>query len=272
MILNWNSGYDTTAAVLTLRETWNGEILVVDNGSTRGLDVLRDLESVRGVTIHRRSTNGGYAAGMNTGMQEAARRGFTHAALVNADARPDGMTLRRLAELAADAAVVGTAQRSPAGEYVTAAVGAGVFPRSFTCGGCRDGQHEVDVVSGATIVVELATACMLDGMDESFFHYAEEVDYCLRVRRISGRIVWSCSTVVPHAVGGSLAHASPTAHYYRARNKVLLARRHGVPLTHPRLVKDQLIFCAAAMRDGAARAWAVGALDGARGVTGARPS
>jgi GT2 family glycosyltransferase len=130
----------------------------------------------------------------------------------------------------------------------------------------------VDVVSGATLVLELETAIRLGGLDESFFHYAEEVDYCLRVRRTGGRILWSCSTVVPHAVGGSMAHTSASAHYYTARNKLLLARKHDVPLLAPRLVKDQMVFAARAFRDRQLRAWATGALDGVRGIKGVRAS
>ena len=106
-------------------------------------------------------------------------------------------------------------------------------------------------------------------MDESYFHYAEEVDLCLRLRQEGASIGWCCSTVVWHAVGGSLAHRSAGAHYYKSRNKVLLARRRGVRLwTSPRLVKDEATFAVLASRDGQLRAWGHGLRDGIRGVTG----
>lgn len=269
VVLNWNCARETAAAVRTLPDSWHARVIVVDNGSDRELDALAEIESWPHVTVVRRASNGGYAAGMNTGIDEARRRGFTHAALVNADARPDAATLVALSRLAAGSAVVGTAQRDASSRYVTAARG-GVFARELDCPGCDAGDHEVDVVTGATILLDLATAGRLGGFDESFFHYAEEVDYCLRVRRDGGRIRWSCTTVVPHAVGGSIAHGSASAHYYTARNKVLLARKHGVAVSAPRLLKDEATFALRAARDRHLGAWATGLLDGVRGVDGAR--
>lgn len=272
VILNWNSATDTVGAVEGLPLTWRSRVIVVDNGSDCWKREQELLDQVPGVTIKRRSVNGGYAAGMNAGMVLARELGYSHAVLVNADARPDGETIARMLALAGDFALVGTAQVGPKGRYVTAAVGTGVFPRPFDCPGCAAGQHEVTVISGAVILVELAAAEAVGWMNESYFHYAEEIDLCLRVRRAGCRVGWSCSTVVSHAVGGSIPHTSASAHYYSARNKILLARNNQARVwMSPRLIKDEVTLAVRASHDGQLAAWRNGLADGLRGTTGRWP-
>jgi GT2 family glycosyltransferase len=256
-------------AVEELSLEWRSHIIVVDNGSDSWMQEKNFLDQVPGVTIKRRLSNGGYAAGMNTGMILARELGYSHAVLVNADARPDGEILARMLALANKFAVVGTAQVGPKGSYITAAVGAGAYPKAFYCSGCAAGQHEVSVVSGATVLVELAAVETVGWMNESYFHYAEEVDLCIRVRRAGGHIGWSCSTVVRHAVGGSMPQTSAAAHYYTARNKILLVRNNqtGVWMS-PRLIKDEMTFAYRASRDGHFRAWKCGISDGFRRASG----
>jgi len=269
VILNWNSATDTVRAVEGLPLSWRSRIIVVDNGSNSWIQEQDLLDQVPGVTIKRRLTNGGYAAGMNTGMVLAHELGYSHAVLVNADARPDGETLAKMLALARDFALVGTAQFGPRGRYVTAAVGRGLFPRPFDCPGCAAGQHEVAVISGAVILVELAATEAVGWMNESYFHYAEEIDLCLRVRRAGGHVGWSCSTLVGHDIGGSMPRSSASAHYYTARNKILLSRNNqGRVWMSPRLVKDEVTLAVRASRDGQLGAWRCGLVDGLRGVTG----
>lgn len=278
IILNWNCADDTAGVVANLPASWRDRIIVVDNGSDDEAKERFILDHL-GVRVIYRHDNGGYAAGMNTGMRAAFEAGFSHAVLVNADARPDAPTFERLFDIAADtaAALVGTAQTGPDGKrYVTAAVGHGnrhvdLFPREFTCPGCEDGTHEVDVVSGATILVNLDDLNRVGYMDESFFHYAEEIDMCIRVAESTGqKAVWSCRTEVPHRVGGSMPHTSARSHYYRARNKALLVRKHAANTwwASPRLVKEEGTFLLWAIRDGATGAWASGVRDGMTGRSG----
>lgn len=271
VVVNWNSAADVVQMLQTLPPVWLPDVIVVDNASERWPDEQQELSALGPLQVIRRSENGGYAAGVNTGLQAARSLEKRYAILINPDARLDAHAIQNLLDLAAMGghAVVGTAQRGPDGRYVTAATGMTAFPREFVCAGCDRGSHLVDVVSGAVLVVDLSVAEALGGLDESFFHYAEEVDYCLRVRSAGGTIAWSCATEVFHAIGGSMPHSSRRAHYYTARNKVLLVRRHSaVWWLQPRLAKDEVRFGLAAMSDGAARAWSRGLMDGICNVSG----
>ena len=269
VVLNWNSTEDTIRAVQGLDPSHRRGVFVVDNGSTTGLPELEAFVRTEQLKLVTLPMNLGYAGGMNAGMRAARASGYSYAALVNADARPSAADLELMLERGRGAAVIGTAQASAAGRYVTAASGHRLFPKPFECGGCSVGVHDVDVVSGAVLIIQLPVAETLGWMDERYFHYAEEIDYCIRVRQAGLRVAWSCGTEVRHAVGGSLPHSAPGAHYYATRNKILLIRKHGAnPWWAPRLWKDAVILFRRARRDRCVAAWRRGVADGFRGVTG----
>lgn len=274
-MLNWNTAEHTLGAVQSLPESWREGIIIVDNGSAdqQGqLDLLQPL----GTRIVAREQNGGFAVGMNTGLKAAARAGFTHAVMANSDCRPTAEALLAMYALTPAHALVGIAQVEGLDEnisrqrYPTAAVGDSLTPRVFTCAGCDVGHHEVDVVSGAVMLVDLAVLESLGWIDEGFFHYKEEVDMAYRVRRQGHGVAWVCSYEVGHAVGANVAHYSPTWSYYRSRNDIYFFRKHG-GLRRPgallRLARNELTFLAQG-RNG--RHWLSGVRDGATNKTGRR--
>lgn len=59
----------------------------------------------------------------------------------------------------------------------------------------------VDWVSGACLLTRTALWGRLGGMDEKYFMYMEEVDYCLRVRMAGFRVGYSSSCQVTHFEG-----------------------------------------------------------------------
>ncbi len=137
----------------SLPPSWRDGIIIVDNGSA---DQAAEMAALRplGTRVVLREVNGGFAVGMNTGLRAAAAAGFTHAVMVNSDARPTAGALRAIHALTRANALVGVAQveglesREHTSRYVTAAVGDSFTPRELTCDGCEVGHHQVDVVSG----------------------------------------------------------------------------------------------------------------------------
>jgi GT2 family glycosyltransferase len=276
IILNWNSAQDTTELIKGLPASWQSQIIVVDNGSRDWSGEMGVLGSHHGVCLLRRETNGGYAAGMNAGIHEAARLGYRKALLLNADSRPTPEAIEVMAALGREFDIVGIAQTAGRGQgegnrYVTAATGRGLTPAPFTCPGCHRRYHQVDLVSGAAILIDLELAEGLGGLDEAFFHFKEEFDFIYRARLAGGRVAWVCTPSVPHAVGASLARGTNLAAYYMARNEVLFFRKH-LGLTRywlsPRLLRIEATFLWGSIRTRTVRGTLAGARDGIRGVQG----
>lgn len=270
VILNWNSVADSLRAVGLLRSSpWT--ICVVDNGSTDVSEVELLKMSYPDINVVETGQNLGYAGGMNKGMKWALSRGFTHALLLNPDTTPTLDVVENMLSLADDCAVVGTAQVTEDHiPYLSAATLRGkkkVLP--FNCPTSCGQGHDVDIVSGAGMLIELETASSLGFIDERFFHYKEEFDYCYRVTSSGGKIRFNCGTPLVHRCGGSLATSSPTAMYYSFRNEILFLLKHFgpfAPLSAIGIYRKALKTIVHSPRNGVAISR--GIAHGLRGVTG----
>jgi GT2 family glycosyltransferase len=111
----------------------------------------------------------------------------------------------------------------------------------FRCAGCDLGAHEVDVVTGTGLMLDVAWALRVGLFDENFFHYKEEFDLVRRIGGAGGRVGLVCAAEVWHRRGGSLSGSSPRAQYYHHRNEVLYVRKH---YPHPlrRLVREPVHY------------------------------
>jgi len=86
----------------------------------------------------------------------------------------------------------------------------------------------VDWVSGCAILLTRPALDDVGLLDERFFAYHEDVDWCTSARARGYRMLWAPAARVVHRGAGSLAGRgidSP-ATYLTARNTVLFARKH----------------------------------------------
>jgi hypothetical protein len=196
------------------------ETIVVDHGSTDGtLELVR--ERFPEATLLEQE-NRGLAAGWNAGMREARGRYFL---IVNADAWLVGDAVERLVAFAdanPDAAYVGprllnpdgTLQRSVRGfptlwrlatEYLFLRK---LAPRSlllnaFYAGGFEhDRVRDADFLMGACMLVRRSAVDEVGPLDERFFLFSEETDWCYRFRGASWRVVFYPGAEAVH-VGGA---------------------------------------------------------------------
>lgn len=226
IILNWNSLQDTLLAIKSL-EGCEWPIIVIDNASTNPLEAVAIRQQHPDIAVLETAENLGYAGGMNVGLKWTVANGFTHALLLNPDTLPSIAVIDSMVRISDGCAVVGTAQvTDDSKSYVSAAYLTGRKPMPFTCASSCGQGHDVDIVSGAALLLELEAAEQLSFLDEEFFHYKEEYDYCYRVGLSGRKIRYSCGVALIHRRGGSLPGASPTALYYSYRNELLFLRKH----------------------------------------------
>ena len=221
------------------------ETVVVDNGSTDGtVDLVRErFPEARLVE----QENLGLAAGWNAGMAAASGRYFL---ILNADAWLTDGSLARLvafADARPGAAVVGprllntdgTLQRSVRGfptlwrlatEYLFLRKLAPRtrFLNAFYAGGFEhDEVREVEVVMGACMLVRREAVEQVGPLDEAFFLFSEETDWCWRFGRAGWKVVFfpgaECVHVGGAAHGGRLYRENLRGHLR------FLAKHRGVP-------------------------------------------
>jgi hypothetical protein len=232
VVLNWNGGEETLAALASLEGT---ETICVDNGSSDGSDVEVERR-FPDVELIRTGANLGFAGGSNVGIRRALERGADWVLLLNNDAVAGSGLPEALARAAAarpDAGLLACKVLFEDGETVMYA-GAS-FRAWLGYSGRREGYgqpdrfHELRDVGradGAAMAVSRTAAERVGLLDEDLFAYVEDVDWSLRMRAAGFAVVLVPDAVVRHKGSASTGGVVSTAGlYYSARNTIVVAER-----------------------------------------------
>ena len=229
VVLNWNGGDDTLAALASLDGI---PTICVDNDSTDGSDRLVE-ERFPNVELIRTGANLGFAGGNNIGIRRALERDAGWVLLLNNDAVAEpGLAdaLDRAARVRPDAGLLACKVLSEDGQTVQYA-GAG-FNKWFGYSGRvsttgPDELRDVARADGAAMAVSRAAVEQAGLLDLELFAYVEDVEWSLRIRRAGFGVVFVPDARARHkgsaATGG---RASTTNLYYDTRNTIVVSERH----------------------------------------------
>jgi hypothetical protein len=275
VVLNWNGGDDTLAALESLRGI---ETICVDNGSTDGSDG-RVAEQFPEVELLRLGENRGFAGGNNPGIRRALERGADWVLLLNNDAvAPSGLAAALERAAAPRVGMLACKVVYPDGrvQYAGARFLAwlGYSGRSWT----RERATSVDRADGAAMAVSRVAIERVGVLDEELFAYVEDVEWSLRIRRAGFTIAFVPDAVVVHKGSASTGGSVSTANlYYDTRNTIVVCERHAWLPPGLRGLRRGLIVAAHltqalshAQRRDAARAVVEGWRDARRGALGQR--
>lgn len=253
VIVSWNTRRllaDCLASLPAACAALSTEIIVVDNASSDGSDamVAADFPAVR---LIRSGGNLGFSRGNNLALKQTTGRWVL---LLNPDTVCAPGSLARLVAFAA-----ARQQEGPLGAVGPRLVGAdgrpaisyGWFPalrfhwlefldplRLLPGHWCRDRvvhvpaagepSHPVEYVMGACLLMPRDALEEIGLLDERFFMYFEETDWCLRAAG-AGRTNWFCGeTEVAHLEGRSSTQVSRFAiGQFQKSYRLFLAKHHG---------------------------------------------
>lgn len=268
-VVNWNGQARTLACLESLchLEYKNYEICVVDNDS-----VDSSVEHIRAtfpnIRIICSNANLGYAGGHRQALEYALSKECELFWILNNDLSVLKNTLSELIEAYLDrplgifGSVALTADDpsliAPAVIWEVDEKGKPAFERQLPLSNQRWQQYfsadpsprVVANVVGHSLLIPLAVIRQYGFMDESFFMYGEETDYCLRLGQKGVASILVTSSVVLHSPRSSwMGHEGLQAmmRYYSKRNYLLWFRRHRGFLAYLLLLKSEL--------PGAVRTW-----------------
>jgi GT2 family glycosyltransferase len=243
VVLNWRRPQDTLGAVASLRESgWPAlDVLVVENGSGDGSAERLASELPEGVDLLVNERNLGFAGGSNCGIRRALERGADYVFLLNSDARVTETTVGGLVQAliaAPRAGAAGPAVLGTADPPVLESLGGLIDLRSgrirhlgaghpWTADGADRGPRPTDMINGCAFMVRREAVEQTGLMDERFFCYLEEADWCLRFAAAGWTVLLVPGETVRHCGGASLGGTSSALRvYFGVRNHLLLLQRN----------------------------------------------
>jgi GT2 family glycosyltransferase len=199
----------------------SAEVVLLDNASQDGTAALvaRDFPWVK---LHASARNLGFAAGNNTAAAWARGR---YLLLLNPDAMPQPGSLRAALHQLDACPDVGLAAKFP---------GSATLARLDRRWANPDENAVVDWIPGAFVFVKREVFGQLEGFDEHFFMYYEEVDLCRRLQAQGLKIYYWPALKATHIGGASaktvkterLSRSGSQLESWRMRSGLLYYRKH----------------------------------------------
>jgi N-acetylglucosaminyl-diphospho-decaprenol L-rhamnosyltransferase len=236
IIVSFNARADLERCLESLRAApakASHEIVVVDNHSTDG-----SVESARrwpDVRLIEHDVNVGFATANNAGIRASTG---TTLLLLNSDTIvPAGAIDRLLNELDAhvDVAVVGPRLVDGTGRPELS-FGRMIGPwnewrqkrlaRSDAVTALTRQRHYPDWVSGACLLVRRADAEAVGLLDERYFMYAEDVDFCAAIRARGRLVLFTPDVEIVHQRGRSAAAAPTVTQAAYRRSQIAFYEKH----------------------------------------------
>ena len=243
-VLHWGAKADTVCCLASVATSqpppdW---LFVLDNG-TGALGEAEVEAAAPGAVLLRTPENLGFAGGHDLVIRRALDAGATHVLLLNNDATLEPGCLAALLRESAAPRIAAVGAKVLAADHpgtLWQAWGRVTWRAALVervGRGARDGPpfdavREVEWVPGCAMLLAREALETVGPLDERFFAYHEDVDWCASARAAGFRVLFAPEARVVHRGEGSLAGRGPAnpARYLSARNTVLFARKHGGPM------------------------------------------
>lgn len=106
----------------------------------------------------------------------------------------------------------------------------------------RDEPRFVGYGTGCALLLRREAILALGDLDEGYYFYAEDTDYCLRLRAAGGLVLHLPAALILHKVSAGIGADSPRKLYLRTRSHLRLLRRHWPRRRLPVLLPAQALY------------------------------
>lgn len=251
VVLNYNGLANTLECLKSLRKLEPGhhqiELIVVDNASTDGsAQAFCELQDIYLLTNQK---NLGYTGGNNAGIKYALKRGANYLLILNNDTLVDKFLIKNLLAAAIDGDIIcpkiyfapgfefhkGRYKKEESGKVIWYAGGKidwdNIIGIHLGVDQVDKGQfnrrHQIDLATGACMMVKSEVFEKIGLFDEKYFLYLEDMDFCTRAKAAGARIIFEPQAIIWHKNAGSTGGSgSALQDYYITRNRLLFALKY----------------------------------------------
>lgn len=207
------------------------EIVIVDNASSQGLDLLSQLGKKKNLTVLRNKENLGFSKGNNEGIKKAKGE---YILLLNSDTLLTSNTFGNMVQWFNKHANVGVASAALRNSDGSLQATGGFFPSLFNIFSwmffiddipfliskpyhLRPGKklRQVDWLTGAFFMIREKVVEQVGMLDPDYFMYVEDMDYCYRVKKAGWNIVYNPNESIIHLGGASSTKEFPLISEFR---------------------------------------------------------
>lgn len=257
VIVNYNGYKDTIDCIESVKKAVKvPTIIVIDNASKDGSP--EKLREVGGIELILSPKNIGFTGGNNLGIKRALELGAELVFLLNNDTTVDKNAFVKAAEEieGKEAILGGKIYYAKGYEFHKDQKNKGNI--LWYAGGFLDwssiiakhrgvdeedrGQYErkeeTAFITGCFMVIPKSVIDKIGMLDDRYFLYLEDADYCLRARKTGIPLIYCPSSVIYHRNAASTGVGSKIADYYFTRNRLLLGFKYASTRTKLALLKE----------------------------------
>jgi len=230
LILNTNGKKDTLECLESLRKTKAPiEIVVIDNASTDN-SVAAIKKKFPKIKIIENKKNLGFAGGNNAGIRYALKNGADEVILLNNDVIVPPGSIRNLVSNPSD--ITGCVLKFKRngilvydlGGYINWWIGRATHEEVKNK---KDiGPKTPDYISGAAMCIRRKVFEKIGLLDERFFIYYEDADFCTRTKRAGFKIAVEPKAIIFHKLSAFKGRRSLFSLYHNLRSNLLFINKN----------------------------------------------
>jgi len=240
------------------------QVILIDNAS-HGDDVQVIKKEFPNLQMINNQENTGFAQGNNLGIRSALKQGADFVIILNNDTEVDpdfinhflgavkrhplgGIFSPKILFAPGKEFHKSRYQKSDIGKVIWSAGGKIDWSNMF---GVNIGLDEVDqgqfdqeklieMASGCCMLLTRTALDQLQGFDERYFMYYEDVDLCLRAQKAGLEIWYTPQSKILHVSSASVVIGSVLSDYFVARNRMLAGLHYAPIRTKLALIKESI--------------------------------
>ncbi len=243
VLVNYNGIKDTKDCIESIRKSTflNYVIYVVDNDSSDKFVLRKEYENCSDVEILVSDTNAGFAGGCNIAIREIIDNGeFDYIFLLNNDTTVSENSLEVLLSVAENNKDAGIITCKINYYFNKNKVWFSGSKYSTVLGNAKHilsdkkiGIKKIPFATGCVQLIPVSVIKKVGLMDEKYFLYSEDLDYCRKIIRYGYKIYYTDNTVIYHKVNVTTGKDSPLQQYYSTRSRFLFIKQNVCPVFKP---------------------------------------